>query len=849
MADSLAEFFRRHFEAHRDERAYRQRVGYRSESFSYGQILDLAVAFAGELEARGIQKGDRVMLWGENSAQWVAAFFGCVVSGVVVVPMDDGASADFAGRVARQVEAKLLAGSGQNVKRLGSSAIPTLSLQDVAWLKRPGSSAREVAVGREDILQIVFTSGTTADPKGVVITHGNILANIAPLEREMQRYLKYERWVHPLRFLNLLPLSHVFGQFLGMFLPPLLGATVIFQNELKPSDIVNTIRRERVSVLVSVPRVLQSLKQKIERELEAQEKSEWFHKTFVASKGQRFLRRWWTFRAIHRQFGWKFWAMISGGAALDGETEEFWNRVGYAVIQGYGLTETTSLISVNHPFRLGKGSIGKVLPGREVKLADDGEILVRGGGVASGYWDARGPHTVADEAGWYRTGDIGVLDEAGNLYFKGRKKEVMVTPGGTNVYPEDLEAALRLQAEVKDCVVVGIERDGNAEPCAALILREGASAEDVVKRANQSLAEYQRMRMWVEWPEEDFPRTSTQKPRRNLIAEQVREMLPLSPLLAPNTREKWGTHGTSALNELLAQVSRLPAAALNSDASLDSDLGLSSLDRVELLGAVEDRYQVDLSEARFSSVRTVGDLERMLRGAAPPGVGYHYPGWVLRWPVTWLRLAAHYLLMRPAIVLMGWPRIEGREHLRGVNGPLLVVANHLGDVDPGFILTALPVRFRHRLAIATGGEALELLRAPAADRALFLKIFDRVKWILGVSLLNLFPLPREAGFRRSFAYAGEAVDLGYSILVFPEGRHTTDGKLLPFRSGIGLLAENLGIAVLPMRIDGLFEVKRAGRILAGPWEITVRIGKPIAFQKGRDPERFAAELRETVERL
>ena len=217
-----------------------------------------------------------------------------------------------------------------------------------------------------------------------------MLANIAPLEREIRRYLKYERWVHPVRFLNLLPLSHVFGQFLGMFLPPLLGGTVIFQDELKPSEVISTIRRERVSVLVSVPRVLQSLKQKIERDLEDSGEMEAFRRRFQSSKGQHFLRRWWTFRAIRRQFGWKFWAFISGGAALDSDTEEFWDRLGYAAIQGYGLTETTSLISVNHPFRLGKGSIGKVLPGREVKLAEDGEILVRGGGVASGYWDGRG---------------------------------------------------------------------------------------------------------------------------------------------------------------------------------------------------------------------------------------------------------------------------------------------------------------------------------------------------------------------------------------------------------------------------------------------------------------------------
>jgi long-chain acyl-CoA synthetase len=532
MAASIAEFFLENFQLRRHDCAYRQRRGYRTESFTYDQVLRLALGFARELGRRAISEGDRVMLWGENSAEWVAAYFGCALCGVVVVPMDDASAADFAARVFQKVSAKLLVASRRHFVEC-SSANPsweTLALGDLGQLVISQSDAPpKVAFGPDHVLQIVFTSGTTAEPKGVVITHGNVLANLAPLEREMRGYLKYERFVHPLRFLNLLPLSHVFGQFLGMFLPPLLGGTVIFQDELKPSQVLHTIRRERVSVLVSVPRVLQSLKQKMERDLEDRGECETFRRRFRSAGGQHFLRRWWTFRAIHRQFGWKFWAFISGGAALDSETEEFWGRVGYAVIQGYGLTETTSLVSVNHPFRLGKGSIGKVLPGREVKVAEDGEILVRGGGVASEYWGEHGAQKVSDPQGWYRTGDIGALDDAGNLYFKGRKKEVIVTPGGTNVYPEDLEAALRRQPEVKDCVVVGIERGGNAEPCAVVILRSNAKADEVVQQANQSLADYQRMRLWVEWPQEDFPRTSTQKPRRNLIRDAAQAQLLQKP--------------------------------------------------------------------------------------------------------------------------------------------------------------------------------------------------------------------------------------------------------------------------------------------------------------------------------
>jgi long-chain acyl-CoA synthetase len=828
-----------HFLQWESEIAYVQPSGYRTVRWSYRQVAETAFRFARELETRGIRKGERVLIWGPNSAEWVAAFFGCALRGVVVVPMDDVATSDFALRVHQQVDAKLLVCSREHV----TQSIPTAVLEDLSDALAGHSPAAypPTEIKPADTLEIVFTSGTTAEPKGVVITHANVLANIAPLELEIQKYLMYERWVHPVRFLNLLPLSHLFGQFLGIFLPPLMGGTVIFQDTFKPADVISTVRRERISVLVAVPRVLQSLKEKIERDLEDEGRSEQFRQELRNAEGKHFLHRWWIFRRIHRQFGWKFWAFISGGAALDRDTEEFWGRLGYAAIQGYGLTETTSLISVNHPFRLGKGSIGKVLAGREVKLAPDGEILVRGAGVAAGYWNETDLQPVASEGGWYPTGDVGELDAQGNLYFKGRKKEVIVTPAGMNVYPDDLEAALRRQPEVKDAVVIPLARDGNAEPCPAIILRNAnADPAPIVQRANGSLAEYQRMHAWVVWPEEDFPRTSTQKPLRNLIQQAVQAQLANKP-----SNQKL----SSPLAELIGHITGRSPTRFSPDANLESELNLSSLDRVELLSALEDRYQIELSETRFATVNTVGDLERMLQGKPPARVRCHYPRWVQRWPVTWVRLTVHYLLLRPAVFLLGWPQVVGRQNLRGAQGPVLVICNHIADVDPGFVLTALPARLRHKLAIATGGEALEILRTPPATRSLMGKAYDKLKWTLGVSLLNLFPLPREAGFRESFAYAGESIDRGYSVLVFPEGRHTTTGKLLPFRAGIGLLANNLQIPIVPMRIDGLFELKQAGKNFASPGQVKVKIGAPLQFEPGSNPQWIARELQTMVEQL
>ena len=470
---------------------------------------------------------------------------------------------------------------------------------------------------------------------------------------------------------------------------------------------------------------------------------------------------------------------------------------------------------------------------------------MRGAGVASGYWAAGELRSVASDSdeGWYRTGDIGELDPEGNLFFKGRKKDVVVTPAGMNVYPEDLENALKAQPAVKDCVIIPFAVGGNAEPCAVLLLRNQTGDDQpdpalIVEAANQTLAEYQRMRRWIVWPDEDFPRTSTQKPRRKEIAEAAQKLLAGETHSAPDV----------PLSDLISRITKRSVTAADS-ANLDADLGLSSLDRVELLSALEDRYQIDLSETSFSAVKSVGDLQRMLKGELPLRALYHYPAWVQRWPVTWIRFLVHYLLLRPAVFVLGWPKIQGRENLRGLNGPVLVICNHIGDVDVGFVLTALPARFRHRLATAAGGEALEALHTPPATRNTFLRIFDRMEWFLGVSLLNIFPLPREAGFRDSFAFAGESVDRGCSILVFPEGRHTKDGQMHSFRSGIGLLVKNLGIPVVPMRIDELFELKQAGRRVARPYQVKVKIGSPVRFEADAEPATIAAVLQRKVEDL
>jgi long-chain acyl-CoA synthetase len=909
MTDYLAEF-----EQYGSDTAFVTSRGYRRERVSYRDVAESASQFGRELASRDIGKGQRVVIWGQNSAEWVMAFLGSIQCGVVPVPIDAFASTDVAANVVREVSPALLvcaerlarafnsdcagggsgfdsrlstdkpdpaacAGTGRTV--LGVPVIELESLRETVS-RHPRKLRSTAAISASDPLEIIFTSGATSKPRGVVITHGNIASNLAPFKPEIRKYLKYERFVHPIGFLNLVPLSHVFGQFMGVFIPPLLGGTVHFLGTLSPSEILKTIRRERISVLVTVPRLVESLAEKVNRNLEALEPTLKFSESFDAAARETFFRRWWRFRRLHLRLGWKFWVLVCGGAALDPETETFWSRLGFVVAQGYGLTETASLISLNHPFDAQQGSIGKLLPGEDLKLDEHGEILVRGANVAAAYWCSNQLEPVLSKDRWFHTGDIGEIDSSGRLYFKGRRKRVIVTPEGMNVFPEDLEAALRRQPEVKACVVTGLERDGNSVPHAALILRgPGASAAAAIRRANAGLESYQQIRHWMIWPEEDFPRTATLKPRLAEIEEKIRQMMQSGDASCDGSNGNATSADPERLSSTIAALiesvtgRRVPA---DSDAGRDSDLNLTSIERVEVLSSIEERYQVELDETEFTAATTLGDLERLvgartaepgsanadgpslaaarihsseagvLRTNAPHGrnspAATTFPRWAQTRLMNALRIGLYYLFVWPARTLLGMPRIEGRDHLRGVRGPVLVVANHVFMIDVGYVLAALPWRFRHRLTVAMDGKLLESFHRPPAETGFARRIIARSKYFLLTTIFNVFPLPPTAAFRSSFAYAGESVDRGYSVLVFPEGVRTTTGEIGPFRTGIGILAGNLNIPVVPMRLTGLYPFK--GRHIAPPLAIRVRVGPPITFPPGSDATIITKELERRV---
>ncbi|MBV8818038.1 MAG: AMP-binding protein, partial [Acidobacteriaceae bacterium] len=639
---------------------------------------------------------------------------------------------------------------------------------------------RTIVASPSDTVEIIFTSGATADPKGVVINHRNILANIVPVEGEVRKYREWARPFSPIRFLNLLPLSHMFGQAMATFIPPMLPGVVVFMRGFHPAEIIRQIKTRRISVLVCVPKILEVLQEYLVQRFPELAKPD--------TQQSHWAVRWWRYRKIHSLFGWKFWSVIVGAAPLPPESESFWQRLGFVVIQGYGLTETAPIVTLNHPFHLRKGSVGKPIAGVEVKIAEDGEILVRGDNVTSGYFNAPDATAQAFAGGWFHTGDVGVMESSGELRILGRKKEMIVTPEGLNVFPEDVEKILHRIAGVRDAAVFGTDRVK-----AALIVNNGASVEEIVRQANAQLADYQRIRSASVWPYPEFPRTEgTGKLRRMEIAK-----------------------GT-------------PPAARSAATDLTVPLeSLTSLERVERMIALgQDESQVS-SRAQGSTVET-GVLE--------------FPRWNRSKAARLFRRMFLPSFILPLTRVFAWVRAEGLEHLQHVSPPVVFASNHQSYMDVAVIMAALPAKWRYRVAPAMRKEFFQ-------EHFQGRSFSNSLNYYLSTLVFNAFPIPqREAGTLDALRYMGDLASEGQCVLIFPEGKMTDSGAVHPFQPGTAMIAAKLEVPVVPVRIRGLDHVLHRTWKMARPGRVLVRFGPPLTL-RGNNYRALTTELQEAVERL
>jgi long-chain acyl-CoA synthetase len=514
-----------------------------------------------------------------------------------------------------------------------------------------------------------------------------------------------------------------------------------------------------------------------------------------------------------------------------------------------------------------------------VKIGPDGEVLVKGPMISSATWSGGELRQRGDE--WLATGDLAETQATGELRFMGRKSETIVTAAGVNVHPEDLEAALEEQHEIAASAVVAVETPSGPEPCAVLVVRgSDKQAAEAVERANAGLAEFQRIRRWMLWPEPDLPRTSTGKVRRKPIAEWVAHHQSADRTVDAGSRTETGPR-QDWLYMLLAEISGERPGG-DDELRLSEDFHLDSLGRVQLAASLEGLLTESLREGAVDSAKTLGDLRRIVGGvgvykpearpaeererwegepdatnrnatqredfasgdgrkeSAIAATGwphqeilsgepeFRYPVWPWWRPVQWLRAAFLELIAQPFVWFLGAPRVSSPQELR-TEEPVLIICNHVTAYDGALVEYALPGRMRRWVAAAMLGEMLEDFRHFKDPDTRGFMLFGPAAYWLVTALYNVFPLPRRRGFQRSFAHAGEAMDRGYNVLVFPEGTRSDVGQLAAFRQGIGLLVKQTHAPVLPVAIVGLGELKARGRGWFRSGKIEIRLGEVMRF--------------------
>ena len=484
-------------------------------TLTYNDLLERAHGFAGALHELGLQKGDRLLLWSASRIDWMAAFLGAMLIGAVVVPLDINSKEDLLSKIEQSTEAKYLITSQKQYSGLKQPHAPLIDIDALPLSRLDMATLPEI--NGDDLAELVFTSGTTGQPKGVMLSHLNITSD-AIESVSVVNILKDDR------ALSILPLSHMFELTIEIAIL-YVGASVVYARTLSPDTLLNLFASEHVTCMVLVPQALQLFLNGIERQVRQQKKEKQWEVLHRIAERLPFRFRRVLFRQVHKRFGGNFHFFVSGGAYLPPNLHKRWENMGFRVIQGYGATECAPVVSATPYNEHVYNSIGKPIPGVEVRIAGDGELLVKGPNVAPGYWKNPEATAAAFENGWYHTGDLGFKDGKGNLYLKGRKKNLIVLAYGLNVYPEDIENVLLTNPSVKDAVVFGLmEKDHGPIVHGVLLMDEPDQAKSAIQQANKQLASQQQIRGFTVWPDQDFPRTHTLKVKRPEVLERLQSM-------------------------------------------------------------------------------------------------------------------------------------------------------------------------------------------------------------------------------------------------------------------------------------------------------------------------------------
>jgi long-chain acyl-CoA synthetase len=867
----------------------------RLESHTYSELRRMAESVGRWIVEHKFAPGSRFAILADNHPRWVAAYLGAIAAGCTAVPLDTAFHAD-------QV-AKLLKDSGSSLLFCDAKHLPVareavqgsdvgIVLTDSATLtgETPAATSprgkagaltestpaaviadldsifaagpgnfQPIAASENDIASLLYTSGTTADPKGVILTHANLLGECTAVFGVLK--------IGPTdAVLGVLPLFHALAQMANLLLPLVKGAKVVYLETLNTTELVRALRERGITAFACVPQFYYLIQERIQKEVGQRGK--------LAQMAVRAMMRFtrmaravgWNsgklfFRPIHQTFGSKIRYLVTGGSRWDPQVGQYFHSLGVDILQAYGLTETSGGAFVTPPGDNVIGSVGKPLTTVEVKISDPqppdeagpavGEIAIRGPIVMKGYWNRPDATAAVLRDGWFYSGDLGYIDAHGNLYVTGRKKEVIVLSSGKNIYPEEIETHYLKSPFIKEICVMGLV-SGPGEPFSerlhAVIVpnfdvlrqRRIVNAKEVIRfdieGLSQQLPSAKRILSYEIW-QDDLPRTTTRKLKRFEIEKRVKtnqakglaasaELPAEAPLDAEDAR--WLEQpGVERALKIVREAAKTAPATIRPKDNLELDLGLDSMQRVELLVALEKELGGDVDESRLAEIYSVRELVDAVRESAQSGATARgqSAGWdsilaerstdpeVLELAKPRRLSAAFLFLMFRVIQIFSLDRfqlkVEGLEKVPG-QGPYILSPNHQSYIDPFIVGSALPWPvFRELFSVGTS----EIFGSDLMRRvARFMRV------IVVDPDANLIPAMRAGAF---------GLRLKRILVLFPEGERSIDGTPRTFKKGAAILSAHLQVPILPVAINGFYEVWPRSKPFQGFHPLQVKFGDPI----------------------
>lgn len=854
-------------------------VGDDSHALTFGESLDQIRSIAYRIEQEGISTGDRIALIGENHPYWAIAYLSVLYRGAVCVPIDPHGEIETITNFFENSEAKLAFIGPDQIERFKTIEeklgrhIPAVvwgadssngfySFDEWRNTDFPESYAKAVpAVHGDDIALLIYTSGTTGTPKGVPLTHGNIVAELDGINDVLKLTDKE-------KILSLLPLFHAYLQIVNLWVATTYGCEVGYLKELSPAELGNAMKEFKPTILTTVPRLWYLFHKKIFDAVDAKPKAvRMLFRSMLATNGvlrdtvginlgKAF------FGKVHESFGGRLSLAISAGSRFDEEVAIDFHKLGFTILQGYGLTETSGAATATFVNDNRVGSVGKAMRGAEVKIDKPdaegvGEVLIRGAMVFSGYY--KNPVATAEAFtgdGWFHSGDLGKFDKDGHLYIVGRAKDVIVLPSGKNVHPEDLEVHYLKAPEVEELAILGIadksEARAGAEKLVAVVIPDFeylkqnkiANSKEAVRYAldnlGRELPEYQRVREYIVRAE-PLPRTATRKIKRFALKKEI-ESGQLTDVAPEKRTWELTTSDAAALSTNIAKTvisvirqNKADVEQMHPGMNLEIDLGLDSLARAEVFAALEQAFATEFTPDQAASALTVQNVIDLV-AQTPAGIAAAENDSAIQADLNWskiIREADEEIPEVRTVLRSTWAweafaftvfrifnlfcrvfmrlEVEGLENLKKLKAPYLICPNHQSFLDPFVVCSNYPFDvFRKTFHVGA---------------AMF---FKGAIMRFVASMVKVVPIDPDTQLMRAMKAGAVGLKRGKILNIYPEGERAFDGNLHDFKKGAAIIASELDLLIVPVALDGLYKVWARGSWKIRPAKVKIRFGEPIS---------------------